>query len=77
MNRMLLDMDLTADLARITCPTLLCAGLQDNLLPPAAIEAIAAMIPGSRYIEIDSGHFMAVQTPERLLEQVLPFLKGQ
>jgi 3-oxoadipate enol-lactonase len=75
-NRMVLEMDLTADFARIRCPTLVCAGRYDSLLPPLAVESIARAIPGSRYLMVDSGHFMAVQTPERMLEHVLPFLKG-
>lgn len=74
-NRMLPDMDLTADFPRITCPTLVLAGIHDVLITPAIAEPIARAIPGSRYLVIDSGHFMAVQTPERLLEHVLPFLK--
>jgi pimeloyl-ACP methyl ester carboxylesterase len=76
-NRMLLDMDLTSDLARITCPTLVLAGLYDSVLPPAAVEVTARAIPGSRYLVVESGHFMAVQTPERMLEHLLPFLKGE
>jgi 3-oxoadipate enol-lactonase len=76
-NRMQLNMDLTADFARIACPTLVLAGLHDSLLPPARIRPIAEAIPGACYAEVDSGHFMAVQTPERLLDHVLPFLKGR
>jgi len=74
-NRMLPDMDLAADFARIACPTLILAGRDDKLLPPAAIRPIARAIPGAEYVEVDSGHFMAVQGPEKMLEHVLPFLK--
>jgi 3-oxoadipate enol-lactonase len=76
-NRMLPDMDLTADFSRITCPTLVLAGLLDGLLPPATIRSIAQAIPGAHYVEVDSGHFMAVQAPEKMLAHALPFLKGQ
>ncbi|MBU2647540.1 alpha/beta hydrolase [bacterium] len=73
-NRMLFDMELTEDFGRITCPTLVMAGLHDELLPPAVIKLIAESIPGAQYVEVNSGHFIAVQTPEEMLEHVLPFL---
>ena len=31
----------------------------------------------ARFVEIDSGHFSAVQTPELFTGQVVPFLRGQ
>jgi pimeloyl-ACP methyl ester carboxylesterase len=74
-NRMLPEMDLTADFARITCPTLVLAGLHDGLIPPAKIRSIAQAIPGALYAEVNSGHFMAVQGPEEMLEHALPFLR--
>jgi pimeloyl-ACP methyl ester carboxylesterase len=76
-SRMLLTLDLAGDLSRIACPVLVFAGRHDSLLPPAVVENTARAIRGARYVEIDSGHFMAVQTPERLLEHVLPFLRGR
>ncbi len=76
-NRMLPETDLLPELGRIACPTLVLAGSNDTIIPPAVVEPIAKAIPGSTYRLIDSGHFMAVQTPERLLEHVLPFLKGK
>jgi pimeloyl-ACP methyl ester carboxylesterase len=39
------------------------------------VEAIARQIPGARYVETASGHFMPHQTPELFLETVLPFLQ--
>ncbi|MSO76637.1 MAG: hypothetical protein EXQ87_06965 [Alphaproteobacteria bacterium] len=35
---------------------------------------IADTIPGARYLNIASGYFMAVQTPELFLSHALPFL---
>ena len=75
-NRMLADMEMTEDYCKIACPTLVISAKHDLLRPPAMIEPIARAIPGARYIETDSGHFMAVQTPELWLETVLPFLTG-
>ena len=58
----------------LACPTLVISARHDLLRPPAMIEPIARAIPGARYVETESGHFMAVQTPELWLETVLPFL---
>lgn len=74
MDAMRAQMDLVPELARIQCPTLVLAGTRDTQRPPEAMKAIARAIPCARYAEIDSGHFMAVQTPELYLDQVLPFL---
>ena len=38
------------------------------------LTAIADAIPGSQFVVADSGHFMAVQHPHRLLDLALPFL---
>lgn len=73
-NRMLVNMDMTEDFAKVKCPTLVVGSQNDLLRPPAMIEGIAKEIPGARYVETESGHFMAVQTPELYLETVLPFL---
>ena len=61
--RMLIHAELGETLARIACPVLAVAGTLDRLRPPAVVEPIAAGIPGARFRAIESGHFMAVQTP--------------
>ena len=73
-NRMLAGMDMSEDYGKVACPTLVISARHDLLRPPAMIEPIARAIPGARYVETESGHFMAVQTPELWLETVLPFL---
>ncbi|MEI7712653.1 MAG: alpha/beta fold hydrolase [Rhodospirillales bacterium] len=62
-NRMLAHEDITAELAQIACPTLVTAGRHDPLRPPSAIEPLSKMIPGAEFLELNSGHFAAVQTP--------------
>ncbi len=62
-NRMLAHEDITPELARIACPTLVTAGRHDPLRPPSAIEPLSKMIPGATFLELNSGHFAAVQTP--------------
>ncbi|MDA0661382.1 MAG: alpha/beta fold hydrolase [Proteobacteria bacterium] len=75
-NRMLAEMNLQPDLHRVACPTLVIGGEKDSILPPSVIEPIAAAIPGAVYQELDTGHFMHVQTPELFLDSVLPFLSA-
>jgi 3-oxoadipate enol-lactonase len=73
-NRMLLDMDIEGELPAIRCPTLAIGCLHDPLRPPEMVKALAERIPGARYVEADSGHFMHVQSPELFAEVVVPFL---
>jgi 3-oxoadipate enol-lactonase len=75
-NRMLTEMDLTQQYGRIACPTLVIGCTYDTIRPPQEVEVLARCIPGARYVEVASGHFMPHQTPELFLETVLPFLQG-
>jgi 3-oxoadipate enol-lactonase len=75
-NRMLAEMDLSQQYGRIACPTLVIGCTYDTIRPPQEVEAIARHIPGARYVEAASGHFMPHQTPELFLETVLPFLQA-
>jgi 3-oxoadipate enol-lactonase len=75
-NRMLTEIDVTQEFGRITCPTLMIGCTYDVFRPPHEAKALAGLIPGARYVEIASGHFMPHQTPELFLETVLPFLQG-
>lgn len=73
-NRMLTEIDVTPHLGRIACPTLVIGCTDDTIRPAHEVEALARHIPGARYVEAASGHFMPHQTPELFLETVLPFL---
>jgi 3-oxoadipate enol-lactonase len=75
-NRMLTEMDLTRQYAHITCPALVMGCTYDTIRPPHEVEPIARAIPGARYIEVASGHFMPHQTPELFVETILPFLQA-
>lgn len=72
--RMLAETDLAPSYGMIACPTLLLAGIHDKLRPPALVEPIAQAIPGARFQALDSGHFMAVQTPGLVAEAINAFL---
>jgi 3-oxoadipate enol-lactonase len=76
LNNMGATMDLTPDFAKIACPTLVIGCTHDPLRPPAMSKEIAEQIRGAKYIEVETGHFMAVETPDLFVKHVLPFLKG-
>jgi 3-oxoadipate enol-lactonase len=68
--------DLSADLARIGASTLIIGCTHDGIRTPAMVAKVAAQIPGAKYVEAESGHFMAVETPELFGELAVPFLQG-
>jgi 3-oxoadipate enol-lactonase len=73
--RMLIHAELGEVLGRIVCPVLAVAGTLDRLRPPAVVEPIAAEIPGARFVAVESGHFMAVQTPGVVADVMNGFLR--
>ena len=74
-NRMLLEMDIDPELGRIACPTLAIGCVHDPLRTPEMVRELVKLIPGARYLEADSGHFMHVQAPELFTSMVVPFLQ--
>lgn len=74
---MLGAIDMSADLAAISCPTLVAAGTRDASRPPAHVRDVAARIPGARFLELDTGHVMAIDTPALIAAVILDFLAAQ
>lgn len=72
--RMLAALDMGEDLAAISCPTVVLAGTDDLVRPPATVEPVAHRVRGARFETIDSGHFASVQSPERLAARLDDFL---
>ncbi|MGR3323080.1 MAG: alpha/beta fold hydrolase [Pseudooceanicola sp.] len=66
--RMLLRLDMSADLPRIACPVLLVGARHDPLRPPETTRALLDVIPGAQYREVESGHFLPLQTPDIFLD---------
>jgi 3-oxoadipate enol-lactonase len=75
-NRMLLDMNVDPELGKIACPTLSIGCKHDSMRMPAMVEELSKQIPGARYVEADSGHFMHAQSPELFAQTVIPFLRN-
>ena len=73
--RMLAGADMQDELTRLRCPVLVIGGSLDRVRPPPLAEAVAKAIPGARYIEVRTGHYMAVQTPDLISDCIDDFLK--
>jgi 3-oxoadipate enol-lactonase len=74
--RMLAAADMQDELAGLACPVLVIGGSLDRVRPPALAESVAKAIPGARYVEIRTGHYMSVQTPDLLFDTIEEFLKS-
>jgi 3-oxoadipate enol-lactonase len=73
-NRMLARTNVTSMLPRIESPTMVVAGRQDGVRPPAVSQEIAGKIAGARFELIDAGHFMPTTAPAALLALLKDFL---
>jgi 3-oxoadipate enol-lactonase / 4-carboxymuconolactone decarboxylase len=68
-------MDLRADLARITAPTLAVAGEDDPATPPEHLAAIADAVPGGRLLVLpQSAHLANVEQPTAVSAALLTHL---
>jgi len=66
--------DLLPRIPQIAVPVLLVAGAQDGAAPPAAMQAMADAIPGSRLEVLDPcGHLSSVQRPADLASLIDAF----
>ena len=72
--RMLVNADMQDTLARIGCPALVIGGSLDRVRPPAMAQEVAKAIPDAHFIEIRTGHYMAVQTPDLIAGCIDEFL---
>ena len=73
-NRMLANEDITPELAKIACPVLFTAGRHDPLRPPSVIEPMAKQISGAEFLELNTGHFAAVQSPGTMAQAIHYFM---
>ncbi len=74
--RMLAGYDLSDEVAGLAVPSLFLAGNHDPLRPPSMIEPLAATASGSTFRAIESGHFMATQTPEIIADELSKFVRA-
>jgi 3-oxoadipate enol-lactonase len=60
----------------VRCPALVIGGSLDRVRPPSMAEEVAKAIPGASYIEVRTGHYMAVQTPDLIANCFDEFLRS-
>jgi 3-oxoadipate enol-lactonase len=69
--------DMTNFLPHIKIPTLVLVGDQDAISPPAEMQAIAAAIPGAKFVVIPhSGHMTTMENPEAVNQAFLAFMNS-
>jgi 3-oxoadipate enol-lactonase len=73
---MLAGADMESELARLACPVLVIGGSLDRVRPPPTAQATAKAIPGARYLELRTGHYMSVQTPDLISDAIDEFLRS-
>jgi 3-oxoadipate enol-lactonase len=68
-------MDLEPDLGRVTAPTLVIAGLDDEATPPAHAKRIVSLIPGAK-LALASGaaHLANISRPDLIANLLVTFL---
>lgn len=68
--------DLSTRLPEIACPTLFVHGTADMLVPVAASERAARLVPGARLARVEgAGHLPMREAPEAFERAVRPFLE--
>ena len=75
--RMLLDFDRSADLHRITQPTLIIGARDDVLIPIHHARRLAALIPHAAFSELPGAHFHPRTDPVPFADRVAAFLNDQ
>lgn len=63
-----------AALRSLSVPTLVVAGKRDQMTPFKAGRALAAEIPGARFVALEAGHSMMSEAPRELLRALGDFL---
>jgi len=69
------NIDYTADLETITCPTLILQGLEDAVTPPGGSVIMSRRIQGSRLVMLENcGHWIPTERPDEFHAEVDAFL---
>lgn len=76
-NRMHMKTNLEPELGTLRCPTLVIGTRFNPIRTPEMSRRVAEAIPGARFVEADSGHFMPAETPELFASHAIPFFRGQ
>ncbi len=66
-----------AMLPQLTIPTLIFQGSRDKAVPERFAQRACALIPQSKVITVDSGHFIPLNNPEVVATELLRFFGGR
>ena len=70
-----IEADITGELPRIHCPTLVVSGEHDVLMPGDSAERIKAVVPQAESTLMKgAAHFLPYQAPDRFAPMVTDFL---
>jgi 3-oxoadipate enol-lactonase len=75
--RMMSELDLTPEYAKIKAPTLVIGAKHDTQRPPEMARRVADALRGAKYMLADTGHFMNLQTPQLFADTVVQFFRGR
>lgn len=68
--------DFQKDLPQVGMPTLVICGTEDTITPMSEMQAMAAAIPNSRFVEIpDAGHMAPLENPQPVYAAIKYFLE--
>ncbi|MEP6791114.1 MAG: alpha/beta fold hydrolase [Ramlibacter sp.] len=68
--------DASAHLSRVTCPTLVMCGEDDQLTPPEYSKEIASLVPAARLVIVPQcGHMLTMEQPEIVNAALLAWLE--
>jgi len=71
------DYNWTAELPRLTAPTLILQGLDDQLTPPGGSVKLSRALPNARLLMVaDAGHNLPIEQPAVFRDSVLAFIAG-
>jgi pimeloyl-ACP methyl ester carboxylesterase len=65
-----------AMLSQLTVPTLIFQGSRDKAVPEDFAQRACALIPRSKVVTVDSGHFIPLNNPEVVAAKLLTFFEG-
>ena len=60
-------------LPQLAVPTLIFQGSRDNAVPERFAHRASALIPRSKVVMVDSGHFIPLNNPEVVAAELLRF----
>ena len=65
-----------AMLSQLTVPTLIFQGSRDKAVPERFAQRACALIPQSKVVMVDSGHFIPLNNPDVVAAELLRFFGG-